>query len=298
MDGGGTKSVLSLADTDGNSIESIRFGSTAYREIGVGEVCRRVADETARLLTANGVDRSEIAAAALGMPGYEENPDLDAILKQTLTELLTPIPLILANDVVVGYYGALGGKPGIEIVAGTGSIAYGEDGWGNHARCGGWSQFFSDEGSCYWAGIQAMALFACEADGRAERGALYDQIRAHYALKDDFEFVARMETEILPSREKTAAFQIRLSDAAQSGDLEAVEVYRTAARELVRLAEGVRNRLQIEGQPDVVVTGGMRRVGALLLEPLQELLKQAGMRYIEPLGNPVDGAFMLARKNI
>ena len=65
----------------------------------------------------------------------------------------------------------------INILAGTGSMAISRNEEGQIIRCGGWSEFFSDEGSCYWLGIKALELFSKQADGRAEKSHLYKLIK-------------------------------------------------------------------------------------------------------------------------
>ena len=65
----------------------------------------------------------------------------------------------IVNDSVVGWAGSLGLSSGINLVAGTGSIAYGRNDAGEEARAGGWDERFSDEGSCYWLGMKSLELF-------------------------------------------------------------------------------------------------------------------------------------------
>ena len=62
------------------------------------------------------------------------------------------------------------------LIAGTGSIAYGEFD-GRTARAGGWGELFSDEGSAYWIAREGLKLFSRMSDGRSARGALYDILR-------------------------------------------------------------------------------------------------------------------------
>ena len=69
------------------------------------------------------------------------------------------------NDAVCGWAGALAGEDGINIVAGTGSIGYGEF-EGRAARAGGWGELFSDEGSAHWIAREALSLFSRMSDGR------------------------------------------------------------------------------------------------------------------------------------
>ena len=83
---------------------------------------------------------------------------------------------------VCGWAGALAGEDGINIVAGTGSIAYGEY-RGRSARAGGWGELFSDEGSAYWLAREGLRLFSRMSDGRAPRGALYGTCGATLACR-------------------------------------------------------------------------------------------------------------------
>ena len=68
------------------------------------------------------------------------------------------------------------------IVAGTGSIAYGEYA-GRHARAGGWGDLFGDEGSAFWIAREGLRLFSRMSDGRAARGPLYDLLRERFELE-------------------------------------------------------------------------------------------------------------------
>ncbi len=81
------------------------------------------------------------------------------------------------NDMVCAWAGSLGGEDGINIVAGTGSIGYGER-RGRSARAGGWGEVFGDEGSAYWIAVQGLNVFTRMSDGRLPKGSLYAVFRA------------------------------------------------------------------------------------------------------------------------
>ncbi len=82
---------------------------------------------------------------------------------------------------ICGWAGSLACRDGISVVAGTGSIAYGER-LGARARCGGWGEIFSDEGSAHWIACRGLDLFARMSDGRATRGPLYQLMRERLGL--------------------------------------------------------------------------------------------------------------------
>lgn len=114
---------------------------------------------------------------------------------------------LISNDVEAGWAGSLGMEPGIHLVSGTGSIAFGKNKAGKSKRSGSWSAFFGDEGSCCWLGRRTMELFSKQADGRIPVGPLYHMMRERFQLKQDMDFIACMEAEYIPVRSKTASLQ-------------------------------------------------------------------------------------------
>lgn len=56
------------------------------------------------------------------------------------------------SDAQAAYLGALGAKPGLLILAGTGSIVLGRDSRGRWVRRGGLGPLLGDEGSAFWIG--------------------------------------------------------------------------------------------------------------------------------------------------
>ena len=72
---------------------------------------------------------------------------------------------------ICSWAGSLACEDGISVIAGTGSMAYGEY-EGRSARAGGWGELIGDEGSAYWIAREGMNLFSRMSDGRAPRGPL------------------------------------------------------------------------------------------------------------------------------
>ena len=83
----------------------------------------------------------------------------------------------------------MAGRDGVNIVAGTGSIGYGEF-EGRSARAGGWGELFGDEGSAYWVARQALTLFSQMSDARADQGPLYELLRQHFKVGNDLDVCA------------------------------------------------------------------------------------------------------------
>jgi N-acetylglucosamine kinase-like BadF-type ATPase len=71
-------------------------------------------------------------------------------LRDRLRHLAGRVEVI--SDAEAALLGALGGRPGVLVLAGTGSIVLGRDGQGRLARAGGLGPLLGDEGSAFWLG--------------------------------------------------------------------------------------------------------------------------------------------------
>lgn len=297
IDGGGTKTEFLATDASGTILARRVSGGCSYRVLGVEAVASMISSEVDALISSIGSGREQIAGCCAGLACVGEDPQMDAKLLQALQHHLAPIPVELINDVEVGWAGSLGCSPGIHVVSGTGAIAYGRRADGCSARCGGWHEFFGDEGSCYWIGRQAMSLFSKEADGRVPRGPLYDLVREKLALTEDFAFIDCVTSTYQPRREAVAAFQLLAQQAALDGDRAAVGLYEQAAAELSLLVLSLRNRLW-PGETGIAVSygGGLFHAGTLILLPFSQALQALGCTLQAPLATASEGAADLARQ--
>lgn len=298
IDGGGSKTSYAVADENLEILASNDSESISYREHGIETIVERIQINIKELLDHCGIDEEEVVGICIGLPAYGENEAIDQELEYKLLKNLPYRKIFIVNDGIVGYYGALEGKSGINIVSGTGSIAYGEDEKGNQARCGGWSEQFGDEGSCYWIGKKAMELYCKEVDGRCESGPLQSVVNEDYHITNPIEFIEIMEKTILPSRKETASFQRIAAEATRQGDKEAQKLYELAAKELALLAKGVKKQLHFEKEPiHVSLTGGILNVKELILPYLEKELNNLGFVYQEHKEKPIVGALLYAKQH-
>ena len=293
VDGGGTKTDFAVSGADGVPAGTARRGGCSYQAIGIEAVVSLIADGVRECLAAVGAGLGDCAGICLGLPCYGEDAEGDRKLRIALAGALAPAPMYLANDVEIGWAGSLECREGIHIVAGTGSIAFGRGSDSKTARCGGWTEFFGDEGSCYWVGREAMSLFSKEADGRAPRGALYDIVRRELGITEDFRFVDAILRDL--SRERVASFQRYALQAANEGDRAATALYETAANELTLMVTALKQKLCLSpGETLVSYSGGLFHAGELVLKPLRENVAELGCVLREPKRSAVEGALILA----
>lgn len=295
VDGGGTKTEFAISAADAVPIKTITMSGCSYRSIGVSAVTQLLHKGIESLLAATEIAAEECAGCCIGMPCYTENSSMDKILLEGLEKLLVPLPVFVVNDVEVGWAGSLECREGIHIVAGTGSIAFGRGAGGQSARCGGWHEFYGDEGSCYWVGRHAMSLFSKEADGRVPRGPLYELVRQELSLIDDFYFSDVIQEKWAPFRSKVATFQNIACQAAEAGDAAAVELYRNAAYELALMVKAVKEQVTFYTDTvDVSYSGGLFKAGELILQPFRDEIEAMGCTLKMPCHTATEGALLLA----
>ena len=295
VDGGGTKTAFTVAGADSLPLAAVTRGGCSYQALGADEAVAVVREGVAALLARAGIGAGDCAGCCVGMPCYGENAAMDGRMRLALQAALAPVPVWVVNDVEVGWAGALACREGIHLVAGTGSIAFGRRQDGRTARCGGWNEFFGDEGSCYWVGRRAMGLFSKEADGRAARGPLYEIVRKELALTEDLEFIETVLRDWACRRERVAAFQKLACRAAQEGDGAAAELFASAARELALMAAALQERLAFPpGATAVSYSGGLFKAGELVLAPLRREIAYLGGVLQKPCRSAHEGAVLLA----
>ena len=292
IDGGGTKTAFALMNEKGDIISTYDTSGCYYPKIGKEGVCRVLLDGISQCT--KGVDLSKVTACA-GLPAYGELVDLMRDLEEMQEKL--PVPIHFVNDVEVGYYGALGFLPGINIVSGTGSIAVGFDEAGNTTRSGGFgSELGGDEGSAHYIGRRLIQSFTRQIDLREQRTLLYDVMREKLHLENDLYVMNYFLEDDNMEREKIAKFSVLAGELAMQGDPGCLKIFQEAAYELYLLAVGVRRQLSYQKTPIwVSYSGGVFKSGRLILDPLKKLLKEDQMEIVEPLHSPVYGACIKAK---
>ena len=299
VDGGGSKTAFLLIDESGKVLAAHTEGPAYYLEIGREELRVMLGRGIRATLELGGIAASILDFAFFGLPAYGEDSRLLPVLDAIASPVLRAERYRCGNDMVCGWAGALACEDGINVVCGTGSIAYGEY-CGRAARAGGWGELFGDEGSAYWIAREGLALFSRMSDGRVPRGALYDILRRHFSLQDDLDLCAAIYGQSVAQRSQFGALSRLVAQAAAAGDVQAQGLFAQAAEELAQIIHAVRCQLRVPDTVGVPVSysGGMFRLGELLLTPLQSALAARGMKYrlVKPRLPPEGGAALHAAR--
>lgn len=294
MDAGGTKTEFMLADEELRVLASLTDRGCRLLNDALDTLIGVLEGGVQRLCREADVDRAQIAAACLGISGYGESQSGDRMGREALAAVFGEGRAVLANDCRIAWAASLGMRAGVNVIAGTGSIAYGEDGRGNGARSGGWSSIY-DEGSCHWIGQELVGVYTKQADGRLPRTYLYEAFRAHEGIEDDDGFIDVLNHGYMDDASRVAALQQVCLDAWAHGDPYAQEIYRRAAHELALTIRAVAAKLGLPEGWTASYSGGLFRAGAAILDPLREELARCGAKLAAPLNGPTHGALMIAR---
>lgn len=295
IDGGGTKTAFCLVSEEGRPLAEHSCGSIHLKQVEETEWLRRLREGRDTVLKIAGLSPEHLSGTFAGVPGYGEFEDVITTVRKRLPELFDG-PLEIGNDCVPGWAAGTGGKPGVNMVLGTGAIAYGRNAAGEEARSSGWGPFVGDEGSAYDLGKKALALFAKEADGRLQGRILYELMARRLQLSKDFDLFARLE-ELHYERGAVAALASVLTEAAEAGDPHAGRAVKRAAYEAAQAIEACAAKLFKPGEPVLVSTsGGVFKAGELILAPLREALdkQEHSFRLCRPLMSPARGAALMA----
>jgi N-acetylglucosamine kinase-like BadF-type ATPase len=299
VDGGGTKTEFVLVGEGGEILGRHQEASAYYLEIGLDPLRAMLARGITLTLQRAALTAGELTFAFLGLPAYGEDSGLLGQLDTVAAPTLEPARYRCDNDMVCGWAGALACKDGINMVSGTGSIAYGELA-GRRARAGGWGELFSDEGSAYWIAREGLNLFSRMSDGRSSRGPLYEQLRAHFKLEADLDLCAAIYGRDPGARSQIAQLSQLVAAAARGGDTQARKLFIAGAHELAEMVDAVRARLACPADLllPVSYSGGLFKLTDLVLEPFVAALCAGAHPYecVEPELPPAAGAALYAAK--
>ena len=314
VDGGGTKTKFTLCR---DNVIVGEFTSTCchYLQIGYDGLERLLRDGIRKLCQQVREDPdsnvpdlypSDIDRAFFGLAGYcdvaADDPKIEEAVRlavDTFASVMKPdgFPYGIGNDCENALAGALAGQPGINVIAGTGSVGCGRDSAGGYFRCGGWHHALGgDEGSAYWIAWHLLHEFQRQSDGRDEKTDLYAAVVNALSLDTDDVLVSRVVEEWSLDRTKIATLSPIVSDLAANGDPHAKAILTNTARELADYAIAIKNRLDFSSTDSVPVsgTGGVFSIGPMVTDEFDRILQENGMHYVKPIYTPDIGAVLLA----
>jgi N-acetylglucosamine kinase-like BadF-type ATPase len=298
VDGGQSATVAVIGDEHGRILGT-----------GSGGPCNHVSTSEARERFMSAIGAAvraalQAASASPGESGAVMETTFDAACfglsggpadKEALArEIVRAKRYRITHDAAIALTGATGAEPGVIVIAGTGSIAFGKNAGGETARAGGWGYIFGDEGSAFDLVRRALRAVLRSEEGWGPSTALREALLEAGGATDANSLLHRFYTPEFP-RDRIASFAKCVDQTAEYGDTVAVELLSGAAQSLAALAASVRRRLfHNDASVTVSYAGGVFR-SRMLLERFKMLVELDGTSAaVPPRDSPAAGALIEA----
>ena len=292
IDAGGSKTVALVTDANGAVIGEGRAGGANLQTEGELQVEKVLHEVIERAMNGR---YTPPEAVCLGMAGVDRESD-GRIIRDIMRRLGFRQNTLIVNDALIALVAGAGANPGVVVISGTGSIAFGVSHRGLAARAGGWGPTLGDEGSGYWIGRRALEAVVRDVDGRGPKTALTERVLEFFSLSRPELPVSEIYHQP-HGRRAIASLAPEVDRARFEGDLVAGEIMTDAADELATAAGSVITRLDMRGEQfPILLAGGMlKRSEWLAAEILRRMAEVAPRSEVLPLTEePVTGAVRLA----
>ncbi len=271
VDGGGSSTRVYVADERAQVLFKVTGDGSA-----VSPGAEADSADVIGALVKNAVIDAEMGhlmprALVVGVAGVGREAQKIA-LTQELERLEIAETVVVISDAEAAMEDAFAEGPGILLIAGTGSIAWGRSPAGTMQRCGGWGPVIGDEGSGAWLGRKALQVIASAHDGREPETALTGALLTALEL-DDVAAIISWAASATPADMATLAPAVL--SAAEVGDLRANTIVTMAVEELALHIRALARALFVDERAAIPVAlhGGLLGRGRPMRKRLEHRLK-------------------------
>jgi glucosamine kinase len=273
VDGGGTKTRVIVADMKGKTLARAEGTGSAVRQGHEDEAAETIAQTIDVAMQKANRDGARISVCVVGVAGGGQERAQQA-LWSALARRRIADDIVVQADATSAIDDAFGDGPGVMIISGTGSAAFGRSPDGRLERCGGWGPSFGDEGSGGWLGRRALGVVAAAYDGREPETALLGAILTATECESPEQLI-KWAVDATPA--KYATLVPVISQVAASGDLRANALVSICVEELVLHVRTLARKCFGDERAAIPVAlhGGVMARGSLIRKRLEQRLKSA-----------------------
>ena len=244
MDGGATKTAAMLSDLSGNVLAEDTGGPSNPQVVGFEKVGEVIVGLVVELSGRAGCKANDVVSLVAGLAGAGREGDKDqvkaAIASEARKRKVVMGHVGIETDGRIALEGAFKGKPGIIIIAGTGSFALAKDHKGATHRAGGWGRILGDEGSGYTIGRDGLNAVTKHLDGRGKPTILTELIDRRFGLSNHEKIIGA----IYRSNFDVATVAPLVIEAAEAKDAECQRILNKATFELFEHVRILVNRIE------------------------------------------------------
>lgn len=295
IDGGGSKTKYLLVDEELKKVAEVEGSTIHIHQVGVEGIKTQITENITKICNEINISVNDIAYVFAGVPGYGESIDDMEKIDKAFKEVMN-VPYSIDNDAVNGWAGGTACSPGINVVCGTGSIAYGRNEEGKLARCGGFGPGIGDDGSAYWIALKTINEYTKQKDGRKEKTVLVDILEKEYSITYRYEIVDVVFNRLGFNRTEVAKFSTICYLAAEAGCSACKGIFREVAEVIFEHIKAISTELKFTEEFIVSYTGGVFKAGDNVLAPLKKIIDNSGLKckLQEPVLDPWSGSALLA----
>jgi len=288
IDGGGTKTECAIGDSSRILSRAIA-GSCKLREVGPDAALAALTSGVQQCLAAADISGDQITASCAGIAGAS-HPDSVEWTQHVLQQLVAG-KVRVVGDHIIAHAAAFADGPGILVISGTGSIAYGRNARGITARAGGHGPATSDEGSARW--IVRRAVTAALAANDAP-------LLATLAAAAHLGSAAQLGTVLSSINFDLAPLFPSILAAAGRRDPHAIAALNAAGQKLAALTANLIDELQMNSAASTIcISGSVLQKSTLVQDALRSALQSRApsARLDTRIIDPLSGALYLAQQS-
>jgi N-acetylglucosamine kinase-like BadF-type ATPase len=298
VDGGGTKTHIALMNASETVVCEGTAGPSNPLRVGVETAVANILKAINDACDRGGVSRGDIAAATLGLAGVRR-ADLKQRVKASFFEQMRIRKTEVVTDAEIALYATTLGKPGLVVIAGTGSVCLGKNAAGKLAISGGWGPLAGDEGGGVGIAREALQAVAKASDGRGIATVLSKRASEYFRASGPENLIVAIYSPQVDNT-RIAGFAKFVVDAARAGDAVAGDILSSAGFELGIAACAVIEKLGLKRKKiPIGCVGSVFKAGELLTAPMIDVINTvAPNAYLtEPLMPPAHAAALMALRN-
>ncbi|MFH0792285.1 MAG: BadF/BadG/BcrA/BcrD ATPase family protein [bacterium] len=296
VDGGATKTVAMISDCSGRVLATAKAGPSNPDNVGLEISIKNTVEAISKALDLL-PNKQKISSTFIGWAAVEESfrdkkeEIKKGILKYSGTRLIKDGRIIVGSDQIVAFRSGSTEKNGVILIAGTGCVSHG---WNNgkEYKTSGWG-WLEDQGSGFWVGQEVYRRVYEDMDKRGRKTNLTKALFEATNTKCAEDLMAYVYTG--SPMTTVPSFSLICDQVARKGDKVAIEILKTAGKNLIVSTLNVVRKLKFRNEFPIVLVGSLFK-SDIVLNTVTVGLKKfgCGAKIIVPECEPVVGALRLA----
>lgn len=294
VDGGGTKTKVIVYTLQGVlvGVKEVKQPSS-IDTVSIKDSIRLICSMIKDVIISDSFKISSIFIGLGGIASIDDSSSVENEFKQW--GFCSEDTIVCAkNDIYNAHASVLQNKPGIVIILGTGSVAFGVNENLESLRVGGYSFLEGDPGSSYYIGRQLLKTIAKNLDNRCKSTPLITAAKKKLEVDDYSQYVSLINTI---NRTDTASLAKIVTHYADEHDSNSLRIIDNASDEIMLMIKAIERTIHIITKR-IVLIGSLGTADTLYKKTLHKKIVKHNKHYIisSSCEDPVYGSYLLAKQ--